>query len=1756
MSIERNKDQLRQSLLELHYDLLDEEEASKLREAIATKPDVAAEWAATLAWAGKLADAAKLDGSALGKVDLTARLVDSPPSSNGNTLTDDPIIARVVGQAPSPAQPAPARRGDAGADESGPTSQPARPQTSPSDRPPVSRDAGRRWWVRSTVLAATAAAIGMMVIGSSYLDRIPASPMAVVRLEAQPLAAGESTLGNVYRFVTTRLDASSTSNRNRAVTPANLAFSVVARNAVLFSGTAQTDDQGAGRISLPPELVVPKEARLQVTASSPDGTLAQSSISVPLEPTRCLTYVVVDRPVYRPGETVFFRSLTLQRRSLRVNADVPIRFELLDPSGAVVPGAVLEGVTDDGVGNGSFLIPSAAAGGPYTLLAKSLDGFFPDERCEFQVRAYRVPRVKKDLEFRRRSFGPGERVEADFSAVRAEGGPVDGADIRVAATVDGKVIYRLTTTTDATGSCLISFALPTLISDGAGQLSVTIDDGGTRETKTKTIPIQLGRVSVDFYPEGGYLVGGLQNRVYFAARDSLGKPIHVKGEILSRAGQSVAEIETRRDGMGRFRLQPVRGERYTLKVTEPIDVTNSPRLPSVVKDLPVVDTGSGVFDSGQPITIVIRSTQSIDVLVRAVCRGRLVGQQQLRLRAGDNSLSLPIGDDEGGVIRLTVLDPSSVPALPLVERLVFRRIEQRLNVEILEDTSALEGSPGEPLRLTLQVRDETGQPTPAVLGVAVVDDAALSLEETERPQLRTHFLLTSEIEKPEDLEHANFYLSEEESAAESLDLLLGTQGWRRFVSGSSDQARVDFREQLIRLLELDGPTASAAPQRFSNAGLFQRRWDGYRETVQTAWHRLVTQARILMLVVLFLWLLSILFHLRRHARLSVMGWLLVGTTSLLLYGCGAREAMVVDSSVAESAADEAVESEEYVADMSMPVAEPMDAPRSDDEPPPPASVPPANMGDAADVIGMANQGAPAPDAMVADPAAVFNDGTGQWEDQDGARRIAWTTLPGGATANRRSLTQQDLEKLLAARGLDAETLADSLLDELRFPIRQYAHRHPSGDSEVRDDFAETLYWQPMLRTDSQGRATIRFDLSDSVTTFAVNVDGHSMDGRIGSGGGQVTSRLPFQIEPKLPLEVTMGDRIDLPIAVINATDGPSQVELSLTADASLQPIGDTTRSVSLSADQRRRENISLDVVSGSAESDATITIRGVGTGSLRDSITRRVHIAPAGYPARESLAGRLSERATVQLPIPEEMVAGSLAVTVRAFPSPIADVMSGVESILREPHGCFEQASATNYPNTMALLYLEESRTSNPQVSRRAMGMLDRGYQKLIGFECDKLGYEWFGDDPGHEALSAFGLMQFTDMSRVMTVSEQMIDRTRTWLLGRRDGKGGFQRNPRHLHAWSVQQPIVNAYVLWAISEADVAAGQPNRTAGELAAELDQLARVAATSNDPYLIALSAAALMNVKRTGDGEELLQKLVSLQRDDGSLQGTTTVTSSGGLSRTMETTALAVLAWVKSPRFVPQAQLASKWISANRLAHGGFGSTQATVLALKALVAMSGHSPSQAGGTLQVRLGGELIGSAELPEQPRSGSAVEVTGLGAKLAAAQRLGDQVEIELVGRGVRNLSYTIDIACHVLTPRSDGDCAVSLSTAMTGEMAEDGSVPSGATLKVSTRLENTTDQGQPMTVAIVGLPGGVEPRAEELDELREAGRFDFYELRGREVVFYWRTLPPRWVHQVDFHVTASISGKYTGPASRAYLYYTAEQKQWIDPLSVEIKP
>jgi len=132
-------------------------------------------------------------------------------------------------------------------------------------------------------------------------------------------------------------------------------------------------------------------------------------------------------------------------------------------------------------------------------------------------------------------------------------------------------------------------------------------------------------------------------------------------------------------------------------------------------------------------------------------------------------------------------------------------------------------TPGDRVTLSLQATGEHQRPAPAIVVVSVVDKSILKLRNDRTAKaMPTHFLLASEIQGPEDLEYADFLLLERPrqvlgfdvaKAQVALDLLLGTQGWRRFIEqrlpdkqGQLLQALKDNKDDLQRLWVHSGQT--------------------------------------------------------------------------------------------------------------------------------------------------------------------------------------------------------------------------------------------------------------------------------------------------------------------------------------------------------------------------------------------------------------------------------------------------------------------------------------------------------------------------------------------------------------------------------------------------------------------------------------------------------------------------------------------------------------------------------------------------------------------------------------------------------------------------------------------------------------------------------------------------------------------------------------------------------------------------------------
>ena len=92
---------------------------------------------------------------------------------------------------------------------------------------------------------------------------------------------------------------------------------------------------------------------------------------------------------------------------------------------------------------------------------------------------------------------------------------------------------------------------------------------------------------------------------------------------------------------------------------------------------------------------------------------------------------------------------------------------------------------------------------------------------------------------------------------------------------------------------------------------------------------------------------------------------------------------------------------------------------------------------------------------------------------------------------------------------------------------------------------------------------------------------------------------------------------------------------------------------------------------------------------------------------------------------------------------------------------------------------------------------------------------------------------------------------------------------------------------------------------------------------------------------------------------------------------------------------------------------------------------------------------------------------------------------------------------------------------------------------MQLAVKVENATDKAVNMPLAVIAIPGGLEPRYEQLKELRDAGTIASYETRDNTVVLYWRGLDANASVTVNISLTATFQGKYAAAASRAYPYY-----------------
>ena len=278
---------------------------------------------------------------------------------------------------------------------------------------------------------------------------------------------------------------------------------------------------------------------------------------------------------------------------------------------------------------------------------------------------------------------------------------------------------------------------------------------------------RTSRHRFDLFPEGGDLVEGIPSVVAFKATYGNGFPEDVSGKVLED-GREIARFGSLHDGMGRFTVTPRPGKKYEVL----LDDGRTCPFPEIRRD-------------GLSLHVVRNNAAGIDIRVSAPddaphdfsilaklhgipcsgAQGTVTGRQTVRLPKEQFPLQ--------GIVELTLTDGDG---RPVAERLVYVNAEQKLNVSATPDKEryALRDTG----KVRIQVTDAAGNPVRAELAVSIFDKAYLYQPGHEN--ILSHSYLSEQIRG--DIFNPTYYFDEKNAdRLQALDLLLMTQGWRRYV---------------------------------------------------------------------------------------------------------------------------------------------------------------------------------------------------------------------------------------------------------------------------------------------------------------------------------------------------------------------------------------------------------------------------------------------------------------------------------------------------------------------------------------------------------------------------------------------------------------------------------------------------------------------------------------------------------------------------------------------------------------------------------------------------------------------------------------------------------------------------------------------------------------------------------------------------------------------------------------------------------------
>jgi TonB-dependent SusC/RagA subfamily outer membrane receptor len=1415
---------------------------------------------------------------------------------------------------------------------------------------------------------------------------------------------------------------------------------------------------------------------------------------------------------------------------------------------------------------GSYAIPENVASGMYTIKAytriQNQAGETIFEKTFF-VQKVVSPRILMTLDFKKKAYGKGETCEADFNLKNLESNPIKNYSFTYDVFIGGKKMGSFEGKTDGSGKATIQFQLLGDLKSNDGIVNLMVDYDNFQESVTRSIPINLNFVDLQFLPESGNFVAGQPSSLFFIAKNEFGFPMDVAGFIEDDKGNKVADFKSIHDGMGNVILRADENKKYFAVLASPFQSEEKMALPLARKTAFVINAQK----KSETVSLKIYAPLTIEGKMLVRNSAKIHKSVHLDLKQGWNSVDIKTKDLPVGIQSFSLLIENSIVA----ERLAFVNYEDGLKIEIKTDKETY--LPREKVKVSVITKDKKNNPIASNISVSVVDSKLLAYIDDKQNNILSWLFLGAELKGK--IHEPRFYFDENKSLEErkeAIDLLLNTHGWRKYNQGNLEKLQSEAKNlKPEKSNSIEGFVLDQDKKPVSKKVLFFTDKGQVFETKSNS---------------------SGYFKFNR-LHFSDLAYLVVESKDKQKYTIknsfsdkdefAKMKDTLSNSTVIKVTYDDlpgkatagknpqtitnAVVLNEDSSQLESIVVQGYGYPRNSRKSVTSASsviisyeeVTNSLSGRAAglQITTATGQSGVAGKVMLRGASSIYGNRSG------GQPLIVVDGVPYANNENASilgSLSVNSIESVIILKDAAATAIYGSsgahgvivVTTKNRMPVGNmllgkkynytfqhinrsgkkilneaeafYAPKYTSTIVEEKTDFRSCIYWNSIIHTNNKGEAGFEFYNSDENTSFKILAEGTSYKGDLGKSEAVFAVKELIQTDVKVPLYVSQEDVILIPLWLKN--NSQNSVKLEYKVNFAGKQTGESSSFINLNSNESKTIYVSLTANKVGKDFPLEITLTG---GNFKTKIKKTINVYSKGFPMNVDISGTKSQvqQFTISNPMP-----GSIDAGFKLFYNPFSSIFDGLESMMREPSGCFEQVSSSNYPNIMAMQLLKFKNMA-PEFKERALKFLENGYQKLKNYESKDGGFEWYGGNPGHEVLTAYGLLQFNEMKEFINIDKKLIERATDWLNSRKDDKGGFKQNPGRYGFSGIKYEVNNAYIVYVLSEIGH---------NDISKQYEKALQEALKSNDLYRMELVALASFNLNKMQDYKQLMQLIRSGIQKQGmqQLKAEQSVINSYGRSMSTEIASLYALALLKEKQVTKEVSDVLDFIQSGKSSYG-FGSTQATALALKAIteytkIAVNSNFVANASMILNDQ-------KIDLAQKDNNGNVI--------LKNLKINPGKNDFSIQISAETSIPYLFYVQYQTYTPNNSKECKIVLKTKSLARKVKASEI---ARLEIEVQNKDNRQVSNP--IARIGIPGGLTPEPWQLKELVEKNAIDYYEIFGNELVFYFRKLNANETRKINIDLKAIVPGNYQGVASSAYLYYENEHKNWNQGIQIEVIP